>query len=103
MKVIESLTDANNALSSIDRSLVCFTARWCPPCRMINLAIESFEEEHVDANIYKIDVHQFKELAEELNATAVPVTFVVENGHIVKSIKGFIDSDDLAKIYYEKE
>ena len=103
MKVIESLQEANNVLNSLDRSLVCFTARWCPPCRMINLAIESFEDEHDDANIYKIDVHQFKELAESLNATAVPVTFVIENGHIVKSIKGFIDSDGLAKIYYEKE
>ena len=103
MKVIESLDESKRCLASNEKTLVSFMARWCPPCRMINLTFESFEEEYTDVNIYKIDVHQFKELAEEYQATAVPVTFIIENGHIVKSIKGFIEVEDLTKIYYDKE
>ena len=103
MKIIETIEEAKECLASNDKALVSFMARWCPPCRMINLTFEAFEEENTDVKIYKIDVHQFKELSEEYQATSVPVTFIVENGHIVKSIKGFVEVEDLTKIYYDKE
>lgn len=103
MEIIESLEEANKVLTSDERVLVCFMARWCPPCRMINLSFERFEEEHSDARIFKIDVNQFKDLAFSLNATGVPVTFVVENGTIVSTHNGFMDSDEITRIYYNKE
>lgn len=99
MILVESLEQANQVLSSDEKSFVCFTTRWCPPCRMINLSFEHFEEEHPDVKVYKIDVGQYKELAERMNATAVPVTFVVEHGHIVSSHNGFLESNELAKIF----
>lgn len=103
MKIIETLDEAKLALASEETALVCFMQRWCPPCRMINLSFEKFAKEHPNANIFKIDVNQFKELAVELNATAIPVTLLIKNGHIVKALSGFLDPEEVAKLYYDEE
>lgn len=103
MIVVETLEQAHEVLSSTDKTIVCFMARWCPPCRMISLSFEEFSHDNPDARIYKIDVHEFKDLASDLNASSVPVTFVVEKGQIVSSHNGFLEPTELAKIYYNKE
>lgn len=103
MILVETLEQAHEVLSSTEKTIVCFMARWCPPCRMINLSFEEFCDENPSARIYKIDVHEFKELANEMSASSVPVTFVVENGQVVSSHNGFLDPTELAKIYYNKE
>ena len=103
MIIVETLEKAQEVLSSTDRTIVCFMARWCPPCRMINLSFEEFELQNPNVPIYKIDVHQFKDLTDKLDAKSVPVTFFVDQGHIVSSYKGFLDADELAKIYYNIE
>lgn len=103
MIVVETLEQAQEVLSSTEKTIVCFMARWCPPCRMINLSFEEFSGDYPNARIYKIDVHEFKELANDMNASSVPVTFIVENGQIVSSHNGFLDSAELAKLYYNKE
>ena len=82
---------------------VVFYATWCPPCRMINLSFEEFSSDNSNVNIYKIDVHEFKELAQEMKATSVPVTLIVEKGQIVSSHNGYLDVNELTKIYYNKE
>mgnify|MGYP003319485146 FL=1 len=103
MIVVETLEQAHNVLSSEDKAIVCFMARWCPPCRMINLSFEEFSSDNSNVNIYKIDVHEFKELAQEMKATSVPVTLIVEKGQIVSSHNGYLDVNELTKIYYNKE
>ena len=80
MIIVESLEQAREVLSSKEKTMICFMARWCPPCRMINLSFEQFEEENPDAKIYKIDVNEYRDLAKELEAVSVPVTLFVNNG-----------------------
>ncbi len=99
MIIVESLEQAREALSSKEKTMICFMARWCPPCRMINLSFEQFEEENPDAKIYKIDVNEYRDLAKELEAVSVPVTLFVNNGHIVSTHKGFLEAAELTKIY----
>jgi thiol-disulfide isomerase/thioredoxin len=103
MIVVETLEQAQSVLSSIDRVIVCFMARWCPPCRMINLSLEEFSTSNSNVPIYKIDVHEFKELAQNMKATSVPVTLIIEKGQIVSSRNGYLDANELTKIYYNKE
>lgn len=103
MVVIDSLQHAKEALTSEERVLVIFVARWCPPCRMVNLNLEDFHEHNPEVKIYKIDALTFKELALEYNATSVPVTFVVDKGCIVKSHKGYLDVDGFTDLYYNEE
>lgn len=99
MVIVESLEQAREILSSKEKTIICFMARWCPPCRMINLSFEQFEEENPGAKVYKIDVNEYRDLAKELEAVSVPVTLFVNNGHIVSSHKGFLDAAELTKIY----
>lgn len=103
MITVDSLQQAQEALASIERVLVVFVARWCPPCRMLNLNLIEFHEQNPEIKIYKVDAMTYKELALELDATAVPVTFVIENGCIVKSHKGYLDVEGFANLYYNKE
>lgn len=103
MITVETLQQAKEALSSKERVLVVFVARWCPPCRMLNLNLEEFHEQNPEIKIYKIDAITFKELALEYNATAVPVTFVVENGLIVGTHKGYLDVEGFTDLYNNKE
>ena len=103
MITVDTLQQAQEALASIERSFVIFVAKWCPPCRMLNLNLEEFHEQNPEIKIFKIDALAFKDLALELDATSVPVTFVIDKGCIVKTHKGYLDVEGFADLYYNKE
>lgn len=103
MITVETIELAREALTTSKRSLVVFVARWCPLCKILSLNLEEFNYQNPDVPIYKIDSLNFKELAIEYNATAVPVTFVIDKGFIVKTHQGYLEVDDLKELYYNKE
>lgn len=57
--------------------LVDFHAEWCPPCKVMEPAIESLAEEMSHAlTVAKVDVDQNQALAARLNISSIPTLMV---------------------------
>lgn len=101
--VLDTLERIQQVLESKQRILVEFYAKWCPPCRMLGMVIEEFEEIHPDVPLYRIDVNEFKDVAIKYQALGVPVVIVLENGEVVNRHNGFLEIDDLEELYHTNE
>ena len=61
--------------------LVDFFATWCGPCRMMAPTIEEVAQEmQGKASVYKIDVDEAPEVAQQFGIMSVPTFIVFENG-----------------------
>eukprot|EP00804_Cyclotella_cryptica_P002231 CCRYP_020438-RA/>CCRYP_020438-RA protein AED:0.39 eAED:0.39 QI:0/-1/0/1/-1/1/1/0/105 len=62
-----------------ERSVLYFTAAWCPPCKMISPIYEDLSKKYPKVAFGKIDVDDNQDSAMEFQISAVP-TFVFSKG-----------------------
>eukprot|EP00580_Thalassiosira_gravida_P000525 CAMPEP_0201605824 /NCGR_PEP_ID=MMETSP0492-20130828/5506_1 /ASSEMBLY_ACC=CAM_ASM_000837 /TAXON_ID=420259 /ORGANISM="Thalassiosira gravida, Strain GMp14c1" /LENGTH=145 /DNA_ID=CAMNT_0048070143 /DNA_START=22 /DNA_END=459 /DNA_ORIENTATION=- len=61
------------------KSVLYFTASWCPPCKMISPIYTKLSEKYPDVSFGKVDVDDNSDAAVEFQVSAVP-TFVFCKG-----------------------
>ena len=61
------------------KSILYFTATWCPPCKAIAPVYEEMSKEYPDVGFGKVDVDDNGEAAQEYMIQAVP-TFIFFDG-----------------------
>ena len=85
-----SVSELSEELPGIDApvgtSLVYFYSDHCPPCRDMAPVIDRLADER--AQVYKVDVGAQREVARHFGVRATPMTFVVKDGRIVRSLLG---------------
>jgi thioredoxin 1 len=59
--------------------LVDFWAEWCPPCRIMNPAIELLAK---DFKVCKVNVDNNQELAVRYHIDSIPALFIFKNGDV---------------------
>jgi len=70
------------------KSVLYFTAKWCPPCKAIAPIYSALSDKHPTIAFGKIDVDGYADAAAEADITAVP-TFMIYNGEeLVDTLKG---------------
>eukprot|EP00956_Cyclotella_meneghiniana_P001530 scaffold1717_cov62-Cyclotella_meneghiniana.AAC.11 len=81
MSVIQlSDNDAVDKFRTINqRSVMYFTASWCPPCKMISPIYEELSKKYPKVAFGKIDVDENQDAAMAFQISAVP-TFVFSKG-----------------------
>ncbi len=79
------------------KSVMYFTATWCPPCKMIAPIYNEMSKNYPDVAFGKVDVDENQDAAMEFQIQAVP-TFVFSKG--VESVNKFsgADKDQLEKL-----
>lgn len=76
--------------------LVDFFATWCGPCRMLAPVLEEVSKEvEGKAQVIKVDVDQFPELAQQFRVMSIPTLVVLKNNQPVNQIIGFRPKQDL--------
>lgn len=65
--------------------LVDFWATWCPPCRIMNPAIESLAR---DFKVCKVNVDTNQELAARYNISSIPALLIFHQGKVVGRHEG---------------
>lgn len=59
-----------------------FYADWCAPCRMTSKNLDEFIEEHQEVNVYKVNVDEMPEVAEEYGVINLPAVLCINNKEI---------------------
>ncbi len=90
--------DANAFEGAISEGLVLvdFWADWCPPCRIQNPILEELAAEvHEYADITKLDVDQFGDIAAGFGVRSIPTLILFRDGEIVERFVGVQQKETL--------
>lgn len=76
--------------SSTDKIIIIeFFATWCNPCKMVAPVLEELVNKSDKVEIYKMDVDENSELADDLNIHSIPTLLFYKDGEIKKQVIGF--------------
>lgn len=84
-----------NEVSGKQKYVLDFWAEWCGPCRMTSKNIDEFSDEHPEIDIYKINVDELPEVAEQYNVISLPSILFIEDGEVVNRHIGLMTKKQL--------
>eukprot|EP00986_Skeletonema_menzelii_P000273 scaffold67_cov155-Skeletonema_menzelii.AAC.47 len=82
------------------KSVLYFTATWCPPCKMIAPIYTDLASKYPDVAFGKVDVDENQDAAIEFQIQAVPTFVFSKNKESVKKFSG-ADKDQLETLLQE--
>jgi thioredoxin 1 len=88
VKSITSLPELQSLIKSGKAVAIDFFATWCGPCRMISPRFESLSEKFPAITFVKVDVDQAREIASDMQISAMPTFYFFKNGQKVETVVG---------------
>ena len=79
-----------DVLKSVDPVVVDFWADWCPPCKMMEPAVETLAEEFAGkVKIGKLDVDVNQDIAIRYGVMGIPTLGLFRDGKLVDRMVGY--------------
>ena len=71
------------------KSIIKFTADWCPPCKLLAPIFEEAEKDFSQFKFLVVDVDKNPESAIDFEVTGIPTMVITENGKTLRTNVGF--------------
>lgn len=90
----------DKVISSNEKTLIIdFWAPWCGPCKALSPVLEELSSEMSDqVGVYKVNVDDNTELAQEHGVQSIPTLLVYKNGSLSETIVGLKTKEELVEI-----
>jgi thioredoxin 1 len=96
---VQAVTDGTfqkEVMESDAPVLVDFWATWCGPCRMYGPIVDKVADEYKGRlKVVRVDVDQNPNLSRTYQIRAIPASFVIQKGNVVRSWVGLVSEDDV--------
>ncbi|GFZ26658.1 thioredoxin family protein [Lactobacillus corticis] len=81
MELIKELNQSKlEEITKSGRTVLEFSADWCPDCRFLDPFLPQIEADFADSTFYKIDRDGSIDLAKEMNILGIPSFVVYQDG-----------------------
>lgn len=92
-------SDFDQLVAGADKPvLVDFWAAWCGPCRPLGPVVEEVAEEMSERlDVYKCNVDEESELAQQFQIVSIPTLILFKGGKAVHTMVGSMPKADLIK------
>jgi thioredoxin 1 len=100
-EIINLNKDSFNQVVSANQktTLIDFWAPWCGPCKALGPTLEELNTELAgEVNIYKVNVDENTELAQEHGVQSIPTILVFKDGALSETLVGLKTKEELTTI-----
>ena len=90
----------SKVLGASEPVLVDFFATWCGPCRMMAPTIDEVSQEMAGkASVYKLDIDEAPQIAQQLGIMSVPTFMVFKDGKVVSQTIGAQPKENILALF----
>jgi thioredoxin 1 len=80
-------SNEENALTD-NKAIICFSAKWCTPCKKIKPLFEDLAKKNKDINFYEVDIENNEDFITQFNITSVPTFILLKKGNKITELVG---------------
>ena len=95
-KIINSEEFKKEVLASKETVLVDFYADWCGPCKMLGPILDEVNKDH---KVFKINVDNEPELAQEYGVMSIPCMVLFKDGKEANRMVGLRPKSEIVELF----